>query len=57
MTGLAPSQKDTTKSLDPAWGSRSTVISSARFVSEHKQRPAAELAIHRIKKTIETRSR
>jgi len=40
--------------LDPACGSGGMFVSSARFVSEHKQNPAAELSIHGIEKTDET---
>ena len=40
--------------LDPACGSGGMFVSSARFVSEHKKNPAAELAIHGVEKTDET---
>jgi len=40
--------------LDPACGSGGMFVSSARFVSEHKQNPTSELSIHGIEKTDET---
>ena len=40
--------------LDPACGSGGMFISSARFVSEQKKNPAAELSIHSVEKTDET---
>ena len=40
--------------LDPACGSGGMFVQSARFVSEHKKNPAAELAIHGVEKTDET---
>jgi type I restriction enzyme M protein len=40
--------------LDPACGSGGMFVSSARFVAEHKQNPAAELSIHGVEKTDET---
>ncbi len=40
--------------LDPACGSGGMFVSSARFVSEHKKDPGAELAIHGVEKTDET---
>ncbi len=40
--------------LDPACGSGGMFVQSARFVAEHKQNPAAELAIHGVEKTDET---
>jgi len=40
--------------LDPACGSGGMFVSSARFVSEHKKNPAAELSIHGVEKTDET---
>ena len=40
--------------LDPACGSGCMFVSSARFVSEHKKNPAAELSIHGVEKTDET---
>jgi len=40
--------------LDPACGSGGMFVQSARFVSEHKKNPAAELAICGIEKTDET---
>ena len=40
--------------LDPACGSGGMFVSSARFVSEHKKNPAAELAIYGVEKTDET---
>jgi type I restriction enzyme M protein len=40
--------------LDPACGSGGMFVQSARFVSEHKKNPAAELSIHGIEKTDET---
>ncbi|MCX6979331.1 MAG: class I SAM-dependent DNA methyltransferase [Verrucomicrobia bacterium] len=40
--------------LDPACGSGGMFVSSARFVSEHKKNPAAELSIHGVEKTEET---
>ena len=40
--------------LDPACGSGGMFVQSARFVSEHKQNPASELAIHGVEKTDET---
>jgi type I restriction enzyme M protein len=43
-----------TRSLDPACGSGGMFVSSARFVAEHKQNPAAELSIHGVQKTDET---
>jgi type I restriction enzyme M protein len=40
--------------LDPACGSGGMFVSSARFVSEHKKDPGAELSIHGIEKTDDT---
>lgn len=40
--------------LDPACGSGGMFVQSARFVSEHKKNPAAELAIFGVEKTDET---
>jgi type I restriction enzyme M protein len=40
--------------LDPACGSGGMFVQSARFVSEHHQNPAAELAICGVEKTDET---
>ncbi|MEJ7759550.1 MAG: class I SAM-dependent DNA methyltransferase [Gemmatimonadaceae bacterium] len=40
--------------LDPACGSGGMFVSSARFVAEHKQNPASELAICGVEKTDET---
>jgi type I restriction enzyme M protein len=40
--------------LDPACGSGGMFVSSARFVAEHKENPAAELSIHGVEKTDET---
>lgn len=40
--------------LDPACGSGGMFVSSARFVAEHKNDPAAELSIHGVEKTDET---
>jgi len=40
--------------LDPACGSGGMFVQSARFVSEHKKNPAAELAICGVEKTDET---
>ena len=40
--------------LDPACGSGGMFVQSARFVSEHKNNPAAELSIHGVEKTDET---
>ena len=40
--------------LDPACGSGGMFVSSARFVSEHKKSPAADLSIHDVEKTDET---
>ncbi|MBU1241590.1 type I restriction-modification system subunit M, partial [Myxococcota bacterium] len=40
--------------LDPACGSGGMFVSSARFVSEHRANPAAELAIHGVEKTDDT---
>ena len=40
--------------LDPASGSGGMFVSSARFVAEHKQNPAAELSVHGVEKTDET---
>lgn len=42
------------KILDPACGSGGMFVQSARFVSEHKGKPAAELSIHGVEKTDET---
>ena len=42
------------KILDPACGSGGMFVSSARFVSEHKQNPSSELSIHGVEKTDET---
>jgi type I restriction enzyme M protein len=42
------------KILDPACGSGGMFVSSARFVSEHKQNPNSELSIHGVEKTDET---
>lgn len=40
--------------LEPACGSGGMFVQSARFVSEHKKNPSAELCIHGIEKTDET---
>jgi type I restriction enzyme M protein len=40
--------------LDPACGSGGMFVQSARFVSEHKKNPSAELSIHGVEKTDET---
>ncbi|MFN8603769.1 MAG: class I SAM-dependent DNA methyltransferase [Candidatus Binatia bacterium] len=40
--------------LDPACGSGGMFVQSARFVAEHKENPAAELAICGVEKTDET---
>ncbi len=40
--------------LDPACGSGGMFVQSARFVSEHKKNPTAELSIHGVEKTDET---
>ncbi|MCZ2105369.1 MAG: class I SAM-dependent DNA methyltransferase [Comamonadaceae bacterium] len=40
--------------LDPACGSGGMFVQSARFVAEHQQNPAAELAIYGVEKTDET---
>ena len=40
--------------LDPACGSGGMFVSSARFVSEHRANPAAELAVFGVEKTDET---
>ena len=40
--------------LDPACGSGGMFVQSARFVSEHKQNPSAELSVHGVEKTDET---
>lgn len=40
--------------LDPACGSGGMFVQSARFVSEHRKNPSAELSIHGIEKTDET---
>ena len=40
--------------LDPACGSGGMFVSSARFIAEHKNNPAAELSIHGVEKTDET---
>jgi type I restriction enzyme M protein len=40
--------------LDPACGSGGMFVSSARFVMEHRNNPAAELAIFGVEKTDET---
>jgi type I restriction enzyme M protein len=40
--------------LDPACGSGGMFVQSARFVSEHKKDPAAEIAIYGVEKTDET---
>lgn len=40
--------------LDPACGSGGMFVQSARFVSEHKNNPAAELALFGVEKTDET---
>ncbi len=40
--------------LDPACGSGGMFVSSARFVSEHKKNPSAELSVHGVEKTDET---
>ena len=37
--------------FDPACGSGGMFVTSARFVSEHKKNPAAELSIHGVEKT------
>ena len=44
----------TRRILDPACGSGGMFVSSARFVSEPKENPAAELSIHGVEKTGET---
>jgi len=40
--------------LDPACGSGGMFVSSARFVTQHKKNPAAELSIHGVEKTDDT---
>ncbi len=40
--------------LDPACGSGGMFISSARFMSEHKEHPSAELPIHGVEKPSKT---
>jgi len=40
--------------LDPACGSGGMFVQSAKFVSEHKKSPAAELSVHGVEKTDET---
>lgn len=40
--------------LDPACGSGGMFVQSARFVVEHQQNPAAELALYGVEKTDET---
>jgi type I restriction enzyme M protein len=40
--------------LDPACGSGGMFVQSARFVSEHKKNPSAELAIHGQEKVADT---
>ena len=40
--------------LDPECGSGGMFVSSARFVSEHKKNPAAEISIHGVEKTDAT---
>lgn len=40
--------------LDPACGSGGMFVQSARFVAEHQQDPAAELALYGVEKTDET---
>jgi type I restriction enzyme M protein len=40
--------------LDPACGSGGMFVQSARFVSEHKKNPSAELSVHGVEKTDET---
>jgi type I restriction enzyme M protein len=40
--------------LDPACGSGGMFVQSARFVAEHQQNPAAELAVCGVEKTDET---
>jgi type I restriction enzyme M protein len=40
--------------LDPACGSGGMFVQSAKFVSEHKKNPAAELSVHGVEKTDET---
>jgi type I restriction enzyme M protein len=40
--------------LDPACGSGGMFVSSARFVSEHRKNPSAELAVCGVEKTDET---
>ena len=40
--------------IPSACGSGGMFVSSARFVSEHKKNPAAELSIHGVEKTDET---
>jgi type I restriction enzyme M protein len=40
--------------LDPACGSGGMFVQSARFVAEHQQNPAAELALYGVEKTDET---
>ena len=42
--------------LDPACGSGDMFVQSARFVAQHKKNPAAELSIHGVEKTDETRA-
>jgi type I restriction enzyme M protein len=39
--------------LDPACASGGMFVSFARFVTEHKRNPAAELSIHGVEKTDE----
>jgi type I restriction enzyme M protein len=40
--------------LDPACGSGGMFVSSARFISEHRQNPSSQLSIHGVEKTDET---
>jgi len=40
--------------LDPACGSGGMFVQSARFVSEHRKNPSAEISVHGVEKTDET---
>lgn len=40
--------------LDPACGSGGMFVQSARFVSEHRKSPSAEISVHGIEKTDDT---
>ncbi len=54
LIAVASRRVPTCRNLDPAGSSGGMFISSARFASEPKKKPAAELSIHGSEKTDET---